>query len=154
MRPLYDDGASNPGRATRYYVVESDAPKGEAPLISLFSGEVDDFSYFADELVGDYPAFDGLWLRDRAASRNAIAGDHRYGPQTGGSWVEFRRWALCPRSRLDNGGRKGAGTRRHLVAANEIWSRGRCLGPCVACRLYVAQPVRIIGKNGLDAPIP
>ena len=35
-RPLYDDGASNPGRATRYYVVESDAPKGEAPLISLF----------------------------------------------------------------------------------------------------------------------
>ncbi|MEC7536482.1 MAG: hypothetical protein VYB59_04210 [Pseudomonadota bacterium] len=40
MQPLYDDGASNPGRATRYYVVESDAPKGEAPLISLFGGKV------------------------------------------------------------------------------------------------------------------
>ena len=40
MRPLYDDGASSPGRATRYNVVESDAPQGEAPLISLFGGKV------------------------------------------------------------------------------------------------------------------
>ena len=99
VRPLYDDGAGSPSRITRDYVIESDAPKGEAPLISLFGGkvttarklaeavmsklrgrflnmrdpwtkeallpggEMDDFPYFADELVGDYPAFDEVWLR-------------------------------------------------------------------------------------------
>ena len=40
MRPLCDDGAGSPSRATRYYVIESDASKAEAPLINLFGGKV------------------------------------------------------------------------------------------------------------------
>lgn len=32
----------------------------------LPGGEMDDFAYFADELVGDYPQFEEAWLRDIA----------------------------------------------------------------------------------------
>ena len=102
LRPLYDDGAGNPSRVTRDYVLELDAPEGEAPLLSVFGGkvttarklaetvlarlsfrfpnmrdrwtedallpggEMDDFPYFADELVGDCPSFEESWLRDIA----------------------------------------------------------------------------------------
>jgi len=147
VRPLYDDGAGNPSKVTRDYVVETDAPKGEAPLISIFGGkvttarklaesvmgklrsrfmnmrdpwtkeallpggEMDDFPYFADELVGDYPAFDETWLRAiarRHGTRSrAIIGTARkqtdLGWNFGGGlyaaevdWMMAEEWAMEP----------------------------------------------------------
>jgi glycerol-3-phosphate dehydrogenase len=40
IRPLYDDGSGNPSRITRDYVLEVDAPKGEAPIVSVFGGKI------------------------------------------------------------------------------------------------------------------
>ena len=38
VRPLYDDGAGRAQEATRDYVLEMDAPAGQAPLLSVFGG--------------------------------------------------------------------------------------------------------------------
>jgi len=40
VRPLYDDGASKAQEATRDYVLELDAPEGQAPLLSVFGGKI------------------------------------------------------------------------------------------------------------------
>jgi glycerol-3-phosphate dehydrogenase len=40
VRPLYDDGAKNASAATRDYVLDLDAPPGQAPLLSVFGGKI------------------------------------------------------------------------------------------------------------------
>ena len=43
VRSLYDDGASSASQATRDYVLELDAPEGQAPLLSVFGGKITTF---------------------------------------------------------------------------------------------------------------
>jgi glycerol-3-phosphate dehydrogenase len=40
VRPLYDDGASEAKAATRDYVLELEAPEGQAPLLNVFGGKI------------------------------------------------------------------------------------------------------------------
>jgi len=147
VRPLYDDGSGNPSQITRDYVLEVDAPKGEAPLVSIFGGkvttarklaetvlsrlqphfvnmrdpwteeallpggEMDDFAYFADELVEDYPDFEEDWLRGIArrhgTQARALIGTSRkptdLGWNFGGGlyaaevdWMMSHEWAREP----------------------------------------------------------
>ncbi len=48
VRPLYDDGASKAQEATRDYVLELDAPEGQAPLLSVFGGKITTFRRLAE----------------------------------------------------------------------------------------------------------
>ena len=43
VRPLYDDGASKAQEATRDYVLKTDAPHGQAPLLNIFGGKITTF---------------------------------------------------------------------------------------------------------------
>ncbi len=40
VRPLYDDGETDPSAVTRDYVLTLDAPAGHAPLLSVFGGKI------------------------------------------------------------------------------------------------------------------
>jgi glycerol-3-phosphate dehydrogenase len=40
VRPLYDDGETDPSEVTRDYVLTLDAPAGAAPLLSVFGGKI------------------------------------------------------------------------------------------------------------------
>ena len=40
VRPLYDDGETDPSAVTRDYVLTLDAPAGAAPLLSVFGGKI------------------------------------------------------------------------------------------------------------------
>lgn len=77
----------------------------------LPGGEMDDFPYFANELVADYPSFDEGWLRDIARRHGtrarAVIGDARkqtdLGWNFGGNlyaaevdWMMAEEWALLP----------------------------------------------------------
>jgi glycerol-3-phosphate dehydrogenase len=56
VRPLFDDGASKAQEATRDYVIKTDAPKGEAPLINSFGGKITTFRRLSEavlERIGD-----------------------------------------------------------------------------------------------------
>lgn len=52
MRPLYDDGAKNASAATRDYVLDLDAPKGSAPLLSVFGGKITTYRRLAEDATG------------------------------------------------------------------------------------------------------
>jgi glycerol-3-phosphate dehydrogenase len=51
VRPLYDDGASEAKAATRDYVLETDAPAGAAPVISIFGGKITTYRRLAEEVL-------------------------------------------------------------------------------------------------------
>ncbi|PLZ01688.1 glycerol-3-phosphate dehydrogenase [Burkholderia sp. WAC0059] len=52
VRPLLEDEhADNPSAVTRDYLLELDAPSGEAPLLSVFGGKITTFRKLAEEAV-------------------------------------------------------------------------------------------------------
>lgn len=91
VRPLYDDGSSSASEATRDYVLELDAPAGQAPVLSAFGGKITTFRRLSEHALeklapvmgikagpwtaaaplpgGDIPGadFDGFLARLRAA---------------------------------------------------------------------------------------
>ena len=51
VRPLYDDGAKEAKAATRDYVLELEAPGGQAPLLSVFGGKITTFRRLAESVL-------------------------------------------------------------------------------------------------------
>ncbi|GBD43068.1 Aerobic glycerol-3-phosphate dehydrogenase [bacterium HR40] len=51
VRPLYDDGIEDPSAVTRDYVLDLDAPPGEAPLLSVFGGKLTTFRRLAEHAL-------------------------------------------------------------------------------------------------------
>ena len=51
VRPLYDDGASAAQEATRDYVLDLDAPPGQAPLLSAFGGKITTYRRLAEHAL-------------------------------------------------------------------------------------------------------
>ncbi len=51
VRPLYDDGAKNASAATREYILDLDAPKGSAPLLSVFGGKITTYRRLAEDAI-------------------------------------------------------------------------------------------------------
>ncbi len=68
VRPLYDDGASRAQEATRDYVFNLDAPKGVAPLLSVFGGKITTFRRLAEQalqkIADRFPKMGPPWTRD------------------------------------------------------------------------------------------
>src|ERR1700732_5215514 len=51
VRPLYDDGAKNASAATRDFVLDLDAPAGNAPLLSVFGGKITTYRRLAEGAI-------------------------------------------------------------------------------------------------------
>jgi glycerol-3-phosphate dehydrogenase len=57
VRALYDDGAGKPEDITRDYVLELDAPRHAAPLLTIYGGKITTFRRLAEAAmakIGDY----------------------------------------------------------------------------------------------------
>ncbi len=66
VRPLYDDGASDPSAITRDYVLRLDAAApGEAPVLSIFGGKLTTYrklsEHALDELKAYFPRMGPAW---------------------------------------------------------------------------------------------
>ncbi len=65
VRPLFDDGNSDPSAVTRDYVLELDAPGTGAPLLSVFGGKITTYRRLAEaalaELAPHFPEMGGPW---------------------------------------------------------------------------------------------
>jgi glycerol-3-phosphate dehydrogenase len=57
IRSLYDDGEADPSRVTRDYGIEVDASAGEAPLLSVFGGNITTYRRLAEKAVERLAAF-------------------------------------------------------------------------------------------------
>lgn len=67
VRPLFDDHADNASAVTRDYVLEVDAPDGEAPVLSVFGGKITTYRRLAgqamDRLAAFFPEAGPAWTR-------------------------------------------------------------------------------------------
>ncbi|MGG5823807.1 glycerol-3-phosphate dehydrogenase [Falsiroseomonas sp. HW251] len=52
VRPLHDDGADNPSAVTRDYVLKTDAPAGQAPVLTIYGGKITTYRRLAEEATG------------------------------------------------------------------------------------------------------
>jgi glycerol-3-phosphate dehydrogenase len=51
VRPLFDDGSSEPQEATRDYVLKLDAPSGDPALLSVFGGKITTYRRLAESAL-------------------------------------------------------------------------------------------------------
>lgn len=67
VRPLLDDGSDSAQSVTRDYTFETDAPKGKAPLLSIFGGKITTYRKLAesatDEICRFFPGAGGSWTK-------------------------------------------------------------------------------------------
>ena len=70
VRPLYDDGASEAKAATRDYVLELDAPEGQAPVLNVFGGKITTYRRLSEsalaKLAHYLPAMTAPWTSKAA----------------------------------------------------------------------------------------
>jgi glycerol-3-phosphate dehydrogenase len=90
VRPLYDDGTSDPSAVTRDYTLEVEDERGEAPVLSVFGGKLTTYRRLAEQslakLAAYFPGmgppwtgtarFPGSAFDDREAARREI--EERY----------------------------------------------------------------------------
>jgi D-erythritol 1-phosphate dehydrogenase len=65
VRPLFDDKATNPSAVTRDYVLDVDAPVGQAPMLSVFGGKITTYrrlsEHALEKLAPYFPEMTGPW---------------------------------------------------------------------------------------------
>jgi glycerol-3-phosphate dehydrogenase len=90
VRPLYDDGSTNPSEITRDYVLKVDHEGGRAPLLSIFGGKITTYRRLAEEALEKlrpyFGSMKGAWTASEAlpggdvghfnAFRDEIHGKH------------------------------------------------------------------------------
>lgn len=81
VRPLYDDGSSDPSAVTRDYTLRVDDDAGAAPVLSVFGGKITTYRRLAEEAVHRLaPYFPGLrpaWTSGKALPGSDFAGYSR-----------------------------------------------------------------------------
>jgi glycerol-3-phosphate dehydrogenase len=68
VRPLYDDGSTDPSAVTRDYVLKLDrGENGKAPLLSIYGGKITTYRRLAEqalsELAAFFPSMRGAWTQ-------------------------------------------------------------------------------------------
>lgn len=112
LRPLLDDGRSDPASITRGYVLEVDRPGETAPLISIFGGKLTTARRLAERVVDalnpPFPDLAGAWTRDAVLPGGEFADFDAFLRRLTRAYPGFNRDFLC------------ALARRHGATAQEI----------------------------------
>ena len=70
VRPLYDDGSSNPSEITRDYVLRLDHDNGRAPVLNIFGGKITTYRKLAESVMEKlkpfFPGLAGEWTASEA----------------------------------------------------------------------------------------
>jgi glycerol-3-phosphate dehydrogenase len=86
VRPLYDDGSSDPSAVTRDYVLKVDATEGppgpgRAPVLSIYGGKITTYRKLAEsalaELAPYFPAMKRPWTAREALPGGDLTGGNR-----------------------------------------------------------------------------
>jgi glycerol-3-phosphate dehydrogenase len=91
VRPLYDDGSSDPSVVTRDYTLRLDAAADEAPVLSVFGGKITTYRRLAEHamerLAPYFPRLRGAWtgqtplpgsdFKNREEARKELLARHR-----------------------------------------------------------------------------
>ena len=129
VRPLHDDNAANPSAVTRDYVFDIDAPKGAAPMLSVFGGKITTYRKLAEhaleKLAPYFPKMGAPWTE-----RAVLPGGQLPGADFEAWFAEFRsRNAWLPSEiALGYARRYGARVSDLLGDAKSLADLGRFFG--------------------------
>ena len=92
VRPLFDDGANDPSAVTRDYVLDLDAPRAEAPVLSIFGGKITTFRRLAEHALAAlrpfFPHMGPAWT----AKAKLPGGDFQHGDFAAFARSVRQRW--------------------------------------------------------------
>ena len=136
VRPLYDDGSSDPAAVTRDYVLKLDADDGAAPLLSIFGGKITTYRRLAEQALSELAPFFPEMKRPWTKTEPLPGGDMVRGDLSAYERELNARYAsLDPRLLAALVRRHGTRAPRILGSANSIADLGRHLGDT----LYAAE---------------
>ena len=136
VRPLYDDGSSDPAAVTRDYVLKLDADDGAAPLLSIFGGKITTYRRLAEQALSELAPFFPEMKRPWTKTEPLPGGDMVRGDLAAYERELNARYAsLDPRLLAALVRRHGTRTPRILGSANSIADLSRHLGDT----LYAAE---------------
>jgi glycerol-3-phosphate dehydrogenase len=127
VRPLYDDGSSNPSEVTRDYVLRVDHERHRAPLLTIFGGKITTYRRLAEEALGKlapyFPGLKGDWTAGQALPGGALPHFNAFRDEM------YRHYAGLGRELLDGVVRRhGSRTTAVLDDATSIADLGRHFG--------------------------
>jgi D-erythritol 1-phosphate dehydrogenase len=129
VRPLYDDGASDPSAVTRDYVLKVDAVDGAVPVLSSFGGKITTYRKLAEHALRDLRPYFPSMRSEWTASAALPGGDLRNGDRA--AWEsELRRKYPQVDGAVVHGIARRHGTRATLVLgdAKSMADLGRDFG--------------------------
>jgi glycerol-3-phosphate dehydrogenase len=119
VRPLYDDGTSDPSAITRDYTLRVDDAAGAAPVLSVYGGKVTTYRRLAEhalrELAPYFPGLTGNWT----ASVPLVGGDFAGASREQARDEFFARYSALPQELL-----RGL-FRRHGMLAYDVLGAAR-----------------------------
>ena len=129
VRPLYDDGSSDPSAVTRDYTLRVDDEAGRAPVLSVFGGKITTYRRLAEQALEKLaPYFPGLhpaWTTGAVLTGSDFGGESR----TTARDAFFARYPKLPVAIL-RGIFRRHGTRSHAVVGEgdlgEDFGAGLC----------------------------
>jgi D-erythritol 1-phosphate dehydrogenase len=144
VRPLYDDGSSDPAAVTRDYVLKLDADDGAAPLLSIFGGKITTYRRLAEQALSELAPFFPEMKRPWTKTEPLPGGDMVRGDLAAYERELNARYAsLDPRLLAALVRRHGTRAPRILGSANSIADLGRHLGDT----LYAAEIDYLIAQE-------
>jgi D-erythritol 1-phosphate dehydrogenase len=136
VRPLYDDGSSDPAAVTRDYVLKLDSDDGAAPLLSIFGGKITTYRRLAEQALSELAPFFPEMKRPWTKTEPLPGGDMVRGDLAAYERELNARYAsLDPRLLAALVRRHGTRAPRILGSANSIAD----LGPHLGDTLYAAE---------------
>ncbi|HXM30716.1 MAG TPA: glycerol-3-phosphate dehydrogenase [Xanthobacteraceae bacterium] len=144
VRPLYDDGSTDPAAVTRDYVLKLDADDGVAPLLSIFGGKITTYRRLAEqallELAPFFPEMKRPWTKtEPLPGGDMVRGDLAAYERE----LNARYSSLDPRLLAALVRRHGTRAPRILGSAHSIADLGRHLGDT----LYAAEIDYLIAQE-------
>ena len=129
VRPLFDDGASDPSAVTRDYVLDLDAPRGQPPALSIFGGKITTFRRLAEHALAGLRPFFSHMGPARTANAKLPGGDFEHGDFAAFARSVRRRWPfLEDQAALRLARAYGTRVERILGAAQSMADLGRDFG--------------------------
>ena len=119
VRPLYDDGTSDPSAVTRDYTLRVDTDAGTAPVLSVYGGKITTYRRLAEHALRDLaPYFPGM-KGDWTATETLIGGNFGEVDREEARDNFFARYRLLPQEHLRSI------FRRHGMLAYEVLGDAR-----------------------------
>ena len=129
VRPLYDDGSTDPAAVTRDYVLKLDADNGLAPLLSIFGGKITTYRRLAEQALRALAPFFPEMKRPWTKTEPLPGGDMVRGDLAAYERELRSRYAsLDPRLLGALVRRHGTRSSRVLGSANVVADLGRHFG--------------------------